>query len=361
MFLHNFKNTFMVIIRDRFLIFWSLVFPIILGFFFTIALGNMFDSWEFEPINVSVSESLRDDIYFNEFLDELEDEKIIKIHEGEKLSDGEITAYIKDYDKIVFKKSGIYESLMENILNNYLRKANMYKRISKEKAEYNIANLDVNRNHFVDKSRKNLNIINTFFYSLIGMQALYGYSLGLMIIYKHEANLSTLARRNSVAPIRKTTNLFSSLLAGFLINFIIVLFTIFVFNRLYGVDFSNKLLPLIFLVALASVFGVLFGILIGVSNKATIEIKNGIGIAITMLLSYLSGMMNSDTKIIIQEKFPIIFKLNPVSLINDGMYSLYYYDGLERYWQDIKYLSLLILVFGFISFIYTKGKQYDSI
>ena len=45
----------------------------------------------------------------------------------------------------------------------------------------------------------------------------------------------------------------------------------------------------------------------------------------------------------------------------NGMYSLYYYDGLDRYWQDIKYLALLILVFGFISFIYTKGKQYDSI
>lgn len=361
MFLHNFKNTFTVIIRDKFLIFWSLIFPIILGFFFSIALGNMFDSWDFEPINVSVNESLRDDKYFNDFLNELESEKIIKIYDYEKLSDGEVTAYIKDHDKIVFKKSGIYESLMENILNNYLRKANMYKKISKDKPGYNIGNLDINRDHIIDKSRKNLNIINTFFYALIGMQALYGYSLGLMIVYKHEANLSTLARRNSVAPISKTTNLLSSLLAGFIVNFTIVLFTIFIFNKLYGVDFSNKLLALIFLVALASIFGVLFGILIGVSNKASIEIKNGIGIAITMLLSYLSGMMNSDTKIIIQEKFPLINKLNPVSLINDGLYSLYYYDGLDRYWQDVKYLTLLILVFALISFIYTKGKQYDSI
>ncbi|MDU3153646.1 MAG: hypothetical protein E6706_05295 [Anaerococcus hydrogenalis] len=34
--------------------------------------------------------------------------------------------------------------------------------------------------------------------------------------------------------------------------------------------------------------------MIGLSNKSSIEVKNGIGIAISMVFSYFAGMMNSD-------------------------------------------------------------------
>lgn len=193
------------------------------------------------------------------------------------------------------------------------------------------------------------------------MQALYGFSFGLLIIYRYEANLSSLAKRNAIAPIKKSISLLASILAGFIINFSIVLFTILFFNKIYKIDFSNKLGLLIFLIGLASLFGVLFGCLIGLSNKSSIEVKNGIGIAISMVFSYFAGMMNSDMKIMVQENYPIINKLNPASLINDGIYSLYYYDNLDRYWENIKCLLFLTLLFGLISYLLTRGRQYDSI
>ncbi len=68
MFLHSFKNTFKVLIRDKTLIFWTLIFPLILGFFFNIALGNIINSMKFDPINVVVKDDLRDDKYFDNFL-----------------------------------------------------------------------------------------------------------------------------------------------------------------------------------------------------------------------------------------------------------------------------------------------------
>ncbi|WP_234287326.1 hypothetical protein [Anaerococcus obesiensis] len=45
------------------------------------------------------------------------------------MDDEKITAYIKDYDKVEFKKSGLYESIVESILNAYLRKGIMAKKI----------------------------------------------------------------------------------------------------------------------------------------------------------------------------------------------------------------------------------------
>lgn len=104
MFLHSFKNTFKILIRDKTLIFWSLIFPLILGFFFYIGLGNIKNSMEFEPINVSLKDGLRDDKYFDDFLNKLEKEKIFKLHDEKNMDDEKIIAYVKDYDKVEFKK-----------------------------------------------------------------------------------------------------------------------------------------------------------------------------------------------------------------------------------------------------------------
>ncbi|MDU2202915.1 MAG: ABC transporter permease, partial [Anaerococcus hydrogenalis] len=306
-------------------------------------------------------DGLRDDKYFDDFLNKLEKEKIFKLHDEKNMDDEKIIAYIKDYDKVEFKKSGLYESIVESIINAYLRKVLMVEKILRKNPAFNLDVLTGNVDHIKNISKKNINIIYTFFYTLIAMQALYGFNFGLLIIYRYEANLSSLAKRNAIAPIKKSISLLASILAGFIINFSIVLFTILFFNKIYKIDFSNELIPLIFLIGLASLFGVLFGCLIGLSNKSSIEVKNGIGIAVSMLFSYLAGMMNSDVKIMVQENYPIINKLNPASLINDGIYSLYYYDNLDRYWTDIGYLLFLTLLFGLISYLLTRGRQYDSI
>lgn len=361
MFLHTFKNTFKLLIRDKSLLFWSLVFPIVLGFFFTIALVNITKSMNFEPIDLVVKEDLREDKYFDDFLKELEDEDIIRINPGKSIDDEGITAYIKDYDKIVFKKSGIYESIIEDILNAYLRKGAMAEKILRKNPTFDLSYLSHRKSHIIDKSKHNLDFVNTFFYCLIGMQAMYGFSYGLLIIYRFEANLSTLAKRNAIAPLGRLTSLLSSICVGFIINFSVVLFTMLVFNKLYGVDFSDKLGPLILIGGLGSLFGVLFGILIGLSSKASIEVKNGLGIAISMVLSYLSGMMDSSMKLVIEENAPIINKFNPIALINDAIYSLYYYDGYDRYLENVKYLLILIIVFLGLTLILTRGRQYDSL
>ena len=89
---------------------------------------------------------------------------------------------------------------------------------------------------------------------------------------------------------------------------------------------------------------------IGASNKADIETKLGLGIGISLLLSFLAGMMVSNIKIIIAEKAPLINKINPVALISDGIYSLYYYQSLDRYYNNLiclvgVTLGLILLTF----------------
>lgn len=107
--------------------------------------------------------------------------------------------------------------------------------------------LDV-KDYIKDESRTNMDPINIFFYTLVGMTTIYGYMWGLYVIYQYEANLSVNEKRNVIAPIKKSVSLLASILASWIINFVITLIFIFYLDKVLGVEFGGKmplLVPLI--------------------------------------------------------------------------------------------------------------------
>lgn len=365
MFLHSFKNTFRYLLRQRAMLFWALIFPIVLGIFFKLAFGGISDNWKFKTIDVAVNESLMEDENFSSFMKEMEDEGYFKVTEAKSKDildeDDSIKAYIDSMDKIYTKGSGISETVVETIMNAYSQKASMIARIMQKDPMTDLSKImDVN-DHIKDVSRKNMDMTNTFFYTLLGMTTIYGYMWGLFVSYQYEANLSTIAKRNLVSPTKKGTMLSASLLVSWIINFVITLVFIVYLKYGLGIGFGDRVAPLIALSALSSLTGVAFGVLIGVSNKASIDAKTGMGIAITMLMSFLAGMMAAEMKILIAEHAPIINKLNPVAIVTDAVYSLYYYDTMTRFNADMINLALITLVFVVASLFFMRGKEYESL
>ena len=365
MWLHSFKNTFRYLLRQRAMLFWALIFPIVLGIFFKLAFGNITEMDKFKTIDVAVNENLMKDENFKRFMKEMEDEEYFHVTEAKDkdvLDEKDAPkAYIESMDKIYTKKSGISETMVETIMNVYSQKFSMIARIMQKDPTTDLSKIVGVDDHIKDVSRKNMDMTNTFFYTLLGMTAIYGYMWGMFVIYQYEANLSTNAKRNAISPTKKSTMLSASLLVSWIINFVIILIFIIYLKYGLGVDFGGRALPLIVLSALASLSGVAFGVLLGVSNKASLDTKIGLGIAITMLMSFLAGMMVSDLKIIIAEKAPIINKLNPVAIVTDAVYSLYYYDSMARFNWDMINLALITLLFVVASLFFMRGKEYESL
>lgn len=54
MFIHNFKYTLKILLRNRMLIFWTLAFPIILGTLFNMAFSNIEKSEKFDIIDIAI-------------------------------------------------------------------------------------------------------------------------------------------------------------------------------------------------------------------------------------------------------------------------------------------------------------------
>ena len=365
MFYHEFKKTLRVFMRQKVMIFWALIFPLVLGVFFKLALGNVKDSNNFEAIKVGVNESLIDDEYFKNFIDQMEEEDLLDLvaSKDDKILDkDDVSAYIEKKNKLLLKKNGVRESILVNILKYYSMNENMVRTIMEKNPNTDISNIYLDKTHIEsDIPNKDMDPTMVFFYCLIGFQIIYGYSWGLSIIYQYEANLTTIAKRNAISPLNKRISLLASMSVGFLLNFCIALFTMLIFNKVLGVDFSNRIPQLLLIVAIGSLTGVSLGMVIGASNKADIETKIGLGIGISLLLSFLAGMMVSGIKIIIAEKAPLINKINPVALISDGIYSLYYYRSLDRYYNNVICLVGVTLGLILLTFIFTRGKQYDSL
>lgn len=365
MWLHSFKNTFRYLLRQRAMLFWALIFPIVLGIFFKLAFGNITEMDKFKTIDVAVNENLMKDENFKRFMKEMEDEEYFHVTEAKDknvLDEKDAPkAYIESMDKIYTKKSGISETIVETIMNVYSQKFSMIARIMQKDPTTDLSKIVGVDDHIKDVSRKNMDMTNTFFYTLLGMTAIYGYMWGMFVIYQYEANLSVNAKRNAISPVKKSVSLGAAVLASWIINFAITLFFIFYLKKGLGVEFGDRVAPLVALSALSSLTGVTFGILLGVSNKATIDTKIGLGIAITMTMSFLAGMMKSDMKVIIAEKAPIINKINPVAIVTDAVYSLYYYDSMDRFMQNMIYLGIVTAIFIIVSLCFMRGKEYESL
>ncbi len=83
--------------------------------------------------------------------------------------------------------------------------------------------------------------------------------------------------------------------------------------------------------------------------------------SITLICSALAGMMAVQLKYYVQEYAPFLTYINPVNMITDGLYSLYYYGVGERYFFNLALLAGFTMVCYLISFRALSRKSYHSL
>jgi ABC-2 type transport system permease protein len=361
------------------MIFWTLVFPIALATFFNLAFSNLTEDEKFSPIEIAVvkDSNYEEEKNFHTLLENIskEDEnQVFKINYVEneeqakkQLEENNISGYylVKDDIEIVIKQSGLNQTIMKYIVDNYYQTqsiiGNIYQFNPQSFKTDMIENLNKEGNYFKDISNENVNFTVVYFYTLIGMVCLYSGFFGINAAKESEANLSKKAARISVSPTHKLKALMAALLAGFLVQFvenlILLAYLVFVLN----VGFGDQILWIILLVFVGSFAGISLGTLIGVCNKKSEGIKVATLLSVTMTCSFLAGMMMWQMKYIIANHAPIIGKINPVTMITDALYSLYYYNNLDRYFYNIISLVIFSVIMISISYFFIRRKKYDSI
>lgn len=381
MFYHLFINKLKILLNNKAMLFWSLIFPFVLGTFFQLALGNIDKNFEMDVIPIAVvnnhyyqnnnifknviaslSEKNDNQLFDTIYVDEAEAEKLLNNEE----IDGYILLSENNNPQMVVKNSGINQTIIKSVLDEYLQLSNASLTIINYNPEtlYNgvLESLHSDTNYVVDNSNEKIDFSINYFFTLIAMTCMYGSLIGLEVIKDCIANLSKKGARICMAPVNKFKMIISSLLAGYVIQLValalLFLYLIFVFN----INFGDQILPTIILSMVGCLAGTSLGTFIGVSNKKSEGFKIGVLISVIMMCCFFSGMMGViDIKVYFDETFPLLAKINPVNIITDGLYSLFAYDNLDVYYNCLQRISIFSLIFIVLSFIFIRRKKYDSI
>ncbi len=382
MFFHNLKYSLKSLIKNKGLLFWTFLFPLLMATLFNMAFGNWVESEKFESIDIAIiknsyyednevakrvfeSISSGEDRVFN--ITYVSDDVALKL-----LNDDKITGYIKYYDggsDITVKSNGISATIIKsvvdeidtyNVMFNDLIEKELTSSFDIDKAVTEainrIENIQVKTK---DVSVKKLDIAVIEYYSLLSMTCLYGGFIALTCISNSLASISSRGKRVEVAPTKKSVIILSSLLSSFIVQMIGVLLLL-AYLKLIGVNLYANVLGLMVVTVLGVLAGIALGLLISVVNNKNEGVKFGIVIAVSMACSVLAGLTGVSLKYVVDSNFPIINKINPAAMITDGLYALYYED-ISRFNYNMISLIIFVVVLVFISVVSLRRKKYDSI
>ena len=392
MFKHELKYSLKVLLKNKILLFWTLAFPLIIGIFFNMAFSDVEKNEKLDIIDIAIIEnkSWSEDIIFKNAFESLSDDKnkerMFNITYTDKknveklLEEEKITGYIeKDKNvNLVVKHSDINETSFKYVIEEINSNKEIIETLSKKEIEENYKNgvytidyqkiyqevinlINKEEVELNDISKNNLSYTMIEYYTLIAMTALYGGILSMFMINKHLANMDSVGKRIAISPIKKGKMLLATLLASYLIQLfgllLLFLFTIFILK----VEYGTNIILIILLAIIGSFAGLCLGIAVATLSKSGENTKTGILLAITMFGCFLSGMMGITMKYIIDSNIPLLNKINPASMITDGLYSLYYFDTYNRFIFDIVSLIIFSLVMILLSIRGLRRTKYDSI
>lgn len=383
-FSHNYIYRLKCIVRDKQMMFWTFLFPILLATLFNMAFSNLSSAEKFSKINLGIV----NDAEYNKNTDfiktisavsnsstsgsenNLFEVKYTSREDADKLlEDNKLEGYIY-FDnglKLVVKESGLNQTVIKGFLDDY-------KQTSSTKVTIISKNPDAIKNGLikgvsdrtdylkeVSASKSTPDTTVNYFYTLIAMACLYGSFWGLKEVVAVQANLSSEAARVNMAPTHKLKVFTVSILAAATVQLLEIFVLLAYLTLILKINFGNQIGYIALTCVIGTITGVTFGTFIASIIKAGEGLKTGILIGLSMLMSFLSGMMYDKMKYIISTNFPILGYLNPANLITDCFYSLYYYNNHNQFFTDLILLCAFTVIFSAITYFVLRRQKYASL
>ena len=380
MFNHIFTTRIKCLLRDKQLVFWSLMFPIVLATLFKVAFSNIYASEAFKTIDIAVVSSnyYQENVGFKGAIDQVSKEgkdKLFNVNlTSEKnaedlLKNSKIEGYIylNPDVNLVVKSEGLNQTVIKTFLDDYKESASTIATIIATSPNANHADLIKDATTFKEYT-KEISSSNgvpdttlNYFYTLIAMACLYGGFSGVKEITDIQGDLSKRAARINMAPVHKMKMFIYSLCAAFLIQYTEILIVLGYLHFALKIDFGNQLSYILLLCFVGCSTGISLGTMISALIKKSEGLKIGVLIGITMIGSFLSGMMYANIKYLVDKSMPLLSYINPAALITDGFYTLYYYNNHQRFFINISILTLLTIVFCLTTYFIIRRQKYASI
>lgn len=386
MFAHIFRYRLRCLLRDKETFFWTLLFPLLLALFFHLAFSNISKAEVFKPIDIAVVDdaNYQNHHSFKRALEEVSqgDDRLFNLATASRgrcdqlLDNNSIDGYILVENieninaekpiRLVVKRSGFNQNIIKSFIDSYLQTESAVKtiiQVNPTKQQQLLNSLDERKQYLTEVSASRAepdNILN-YFYTLIAMVCFYGSFLGMREITDIQADISALAARVNTAPVHKLKAFLSSMSASLLIHLTEMLLLLIFLRFVHQVDFGSRTGLVLLTTVIGSLAGVSFGAFISALVKKSEGVKIAVLLGVIMTGCFLAGMMYQNMKYIVSQKAPLLSYLNPVNLLTDAFYCLYYYDSLSRYALNMGILCIFTIFFCLATYSIIRRRRYASL
>ena len=200
-----------------------------------------------------------------------------------------------------------------------------------------------------------------YFFALIAMTCLIASQFGLENGKSIQADQSALAARRNVAPTPKLSQVVTDFLGTYTIFSAMLMIVLAVVVFVYKQDFGSNA-GLIVLNALVGGFtGQAAGTMIAVMSSGDAKKKDSLCVLFFMGSSFLSGLMWGDITYYLEEKLPIVNRINPATLIVNGFRSIAVFGNYKQYFTNLATLFGIGVLFILISAAKLRRQKYASI
>lgn len=371
---HLLKYHFLILIRNKALIFWVLIFPILLSTFLQMTVANAYQPTELDTISLAVinDEAYQEDQAFQRILKEvkIQEKALFEVHEYEleqakqALKDGQIVAYVEVQDVYVahVNSSGLSQTIVTTFLNEYTQQRLMMETLIAQGVDpQQLMDQMGDTTSYIQAQEDNGNIACIYFYTVLAMTSLYGGYWIMRSSSMQMADQSECGKRNAIAPTHRALQLFADFLLTILMNFVVQIVMVFYMIVILQIDFGSDIWPVLLVLLIGTFAGNALGLLVSMYGKKNYEVNTGILTAVTLIACMLSGMMFVQMKFYVQEYAPWLARINPANMITDALYANYYYGVDDRFYQNILALLIFTLIAYLLGYLRLRRKQYDSL
>lgn len=378
MFSHIFSYRLKTILRDREMVFWAMVFPLLMATLFKIAFANITAAGTILPVPLAVitDAAYHDDQVLQETLLRVSrsDQPLLELfpvsrEEAEALLfNDEVAGYLEAGRplRLHVTSSGIKQSILRTFLDQYSQYQSTAETIisrNPEALDEFISQMERQISYATPQplGRNQPDQVLVFYFALLAMACFYGCYYGLIEAKEIQANLSYRAARVNMSPVHKLKAFLASSAASLTIHFSAQILLLMYLRFILKVDFAEQFLFVLVACFTGCVLSLALGALIGSGLKVSENLKDGIATAIGLVGSFLAGLMYPGMKQIVSVHFPVMKWINPVGILADSYFALFFYEGYSRYFLNLTLLLTFTLIFITAVYLLIRKRHYDSI
>lgn len=355
--------------------FWSCAFPILLATFMYLAIGKGAFDDSFQEIPIALVETETEQTAeaeaFTRFLEEMDGKMFVLTKTDEEtalemLGEGEVEGIYYDKKSLSVSSNSIISSILESVLETYIKNEAVMKKIALEHPEnmpeaVSAVSEYISTTETVSTGGETLDTGLSFFFAVMAMTCMYGCFPGLQSMLETRANITALGARQCITPIGKGKRIVTNFIVTYAVQAVNTVLALFYIKYVLKIGFGGNTGGMVLVCLLGSAIGVSLGILIGCIGKLGEGAKVGIMLSISMLSSFLAGLMSPDVRTLLELNLPVINRINPGTVIVDAFYYLNIYNDSAQLARCLVTLGILSAVLMGAGFLAVRRERYDSI